>query len=207
MVRALGRRLGQDHKHDASGEGGTTVNPDTLASLDLTGASSGIPVEPDGSGGITTGAYPSATGESARIEKTGSAQSISSASTTQVTFNNNQIETDNTVLEADTTNDRVTIKETGVYRVHAVLTWAGSSNWSTGDRISFDMRLDGNTPGLGETRTQHGGANEMHGFACTALANVTSTNGQITATARQESGSSENIVAESRYTYLEVTQI
>jgi hypothetical protein len=69
-------------------------------------------------------------------------QTISSASNTKMQFDSTEVN-DASVLDADTTNNKIVVQEAGTYVVQAVIGWRGDSNWSNGDFANTQVFLNG----------------------------------------------------------------
>lgn len=140
--------------------------------------------------------------DAARISL-GSGQTISTGTQTTIAYGSNDIE-DTSIYTVDTANNQITITQDGRYYISAVITFDGSTNWSTGDSLRPVIREDTNARSI--PRMQHGGANDQQSIQTSVLIDVTA-NSNITVDIEHTSGSDETLSGDGRKNYLEVMKV
>jgi hypothetical protein len=91
-----------------------------------------------------------------------SSQTINTGTITQMNLDQQDIE-DSDILTVDLQNNKITITQDGTYMVKGRATWAGSANWTSGDRLLSRVSDDTNNVQKDEDDNSHHGENERFG--------------------------------------------
>lgn len=112
--------------------------------LDLQGSQSLANVDSVGANSVSTetASIANVVGK-LRWDSSGSAQTISSGTTTKVVWDVSAIE-DSDIVTVSTSSDDITIDDGGTYHISGLVSWRENSNWSTGDSCSVRVYVNGN---------------------------------------------------------------
>jgi len=115
-------------------------------------------------------------------------QSIPNSTRTQVVIDGSDFEDDSSLIEVDTSNDKLIIKQTGIYILQVSVSW----NDNLGDSIYFltELEQDGTVKSKHQQQT---GGNQNPANSTSAIVRVTNPNSDITASVRQDSGPSKKL--------------
>lgn len=133
----------------------------------------------------------------------GSSQTVSSSSITEITLIATQFESSR-VVAGDTANDQLLIQEDGTYLVAGQVAYAGSADWTAGDRFQSRVLIGGSV--ISKMQRGHpGGTDDEH--ALTVGIAEASAGEAVTLETYQDSGSDQSTATGGDTTYLSVARM
>lgn len=135
-----------------------------------------------------------------------SSQTIYSGHATQINLDNVEEEDDSSVIEVDLQNKKIVIKKEGLYGIIGKVTFDGSPNWGSGDRVENRIKVGWKIKSV--TRVAHPGNNQIHtpGYAMW-LFREQSPDTDVTLECRHDVGSAETLHGSGMYNHLAVIKL
>jgi len=131
------------------------------------------------------------------------AQTVSTSTVTQLTLNQKEIE-ESSAVDVDLTNNQLVTQAGGRYLVVASIDFAGSSTFSSGDRLVTRIHINGTNEQVREV--QHEGVNGAITVTCIAPFDLAS-NDTIDMRAFHDRGGDETVSGSPTRTFLSATKV
>lgn len=133
-------------------------------------------------------------------------QTISTGTVTKVNLDQTEFE-QSSVVSVDLTNSQLVIEQAGTYALHANVRWAGSTSWSSGDRLMLFLTENGTDSGV--TQKHHSGVNEYLSIQVSSTISVPASATPLPIDMRvfQNSGGGQDLLAGTDRVYLSVGRL